>query len=88
MVPSNLPERRRIVSFNDGEGQDSSLKCKDTVPVKAKVDLPPQMLERRDTHCHVDPCVHDEALLFGANGYAGVPELGLSLRGRTVCNSV
>ena len=24
------------------------------------------MVERRDTHCHVDPCVQDEALLFGA----------------------
>ena len=28
----------------------------------------PQMVERRDTHFHVDPCVYDEALLFGANG--------------------
>ena len=25
------------------------------------------MMKRRDTHCHVVPCVHDEALLFGAN---------------------
>ena len=28
----------------------------------------PPMVERCDTHCHVNPCVHDEALLFGANG--------------------
>ena len=51
------------------------------------------MVERRDTHCHVDACVHDEALLFGANGTCWtvlaaaslfgssmVPEPGLSLR--------
>ena len=25
------------------------------------------MVERRDTHCHVDPCVHGEALLFGTS---------------------
>ena len=25
------------------------------------------MVERRDTHCHVDHCVHGEALLFGAS---------------------
>ena len=47
------------------------------------------MVERCDTHCHVDPCVHDVSLLFGANGYAGLffavaslfgSSMGLSLR--------
>ena len=27
----------------------------------------PQMVERRDTHYHVHPCVHGEALLFGTS---------------------
>ena len=46
-------------------GRISSLKFKDTVPEGGSS---PQMVERRNTHFHVDPCVHDEALLFGANG--------------------
>ena len=39
MVPTNLSERRRIVSYSDGKEQNSSLEFKDTVPVKAKVGL-------------------------------------------------